>query len=210
MAVTKLKAAKPIKLYPHAVLEAKMEAWGKRAASAQAEGHKVACSVLLHFGTHKDVRIIQRFVMLVPEMVRTNGLKAWFEAHAAVKFIVDESSADAVERVLFVKDKFGVGKEAVKLGEGMAKPFWKFKALEGAPYKPIDEAEWVSGAIQRLRRDTAKTGADHSQLLRALEHYHDAPANLPVIPADDPLMITPINPAEIVSVEGVPVNDPVV
>lgn len=198
MATTKLKTAKTIKLYHDAQLEPKMEAWGKRAASAQAEGHKIACSVLLHFGKHKDVRMIQRFVMLVPDMVRTNGLKAWFEAHAAVKFVVDESSEDAVERVVYVKGKFKGQTEDIKLGEGMAKPFWKFKALEGTPYKPIDESEWVAGAIQRLRRDTAKTGADHSQLLRALEHYTEAPNTMPINPADDPLMIPPANPADLI------------
>lgn len=177
-------------LYKADKLELKMEALGKSAGKVQAEMHKVACSVLLHFGQHKDTRMIQRFLMLIPDMVRTNGLRAWFEAHAAVKFIVDESGPEPVEQVIYVKDKFKDIKEVIKLGEGMTKPFWKFKANEGTPYQPINEVDYVKMVIDKLRRDTAKTGHGHERLLFALENYDSMPA-MPVIAADDPLMIVP-------------------
>ena len=184
---------KIVHLYKGDKLEQKMEAFGKSMAKQQAEAHKIACSVLLHFGQFKDTRIVQRFLMLVPDMVRTNGLRAWFEAHAALRFIVDESGAEPVEQCVYVKDKWKDHKEAIKLGEAITKPFWKFKAVEGKPYQPINEAEYVSGIIQRLRQDTVKTGNDHTQLLKALEMYNRIDIGaLPVLPADDPLSSAPI------------------
>jgi hypothetical protein len=165
-------------LYTADKLTARIEAFGKSGLRMQDEAHKLACSVLHHLGTHKDTRYVLMFLQNVPDMVRSNGLRAWFEAFGPVKFTVGEG--DAIEQALFCKDK------QTKLGEAIAKPFWKFSAMEGKPYIPMDVAAEMEKLIKRLLADAKKTGKDHSGIVNVLKGY--APATTEMVHADtDPL-----------------------
>lgn len=127
----------------------------------QLEMHKVACSVLRHFGEHKDLRVVLRLIDAMPEMARVNGLKTWFEKYTAIAFNADGTA-------VVVKDK------ATKLGDAMAEPFWKLKAKEGEAYKPLNVDTAIEGLIAKLRKDMAgaqaagKDAPDHSGLINAL------------------------------------------
>lgn len=150
---------KALKLYKASELDARIANLHKRGQSLQNEMHKLACSVLAHVGEHKDVRIVQSFILAMPEMSRTNGLRNWFEQFGPVKFNVDENK---VETVVFVKD----GK--TKLGDAMAKPFWKFSAKEGAAYEPLEMQKYIEQQIKRLEKDAKETGRNHKAVIDAL------------------------------------------
>ena len=137
----------------------------------QKEAHKLALSVLHHVGQHKDVSVVERFVKVLPEMIRTNGLRNWFEQFGPVKFTVLE---DGTEKVAYVKDK------KTMLGNAYDKPFWKFSAREGQPYQPLDTDKLFEQVIKRLETDAVKAGVDHTARLAALRL---AKANVPVVAA---------------------------
>ena len=123
-----------------------------RGQSLQSEAHKIACSVLHHVGEHGDVRVVTKFLATMPEMSRTNAVRAWFEEFGPVAF--------DTKGPLFVKDK------ATKIGEAIAIPFWKFKQEQ--PYQPVDAAKALDKLIKRLVKDTKETGTDHSVTIAAL------------------------------------------
>lgn len=125
----------------------------------QAEAHKLALSVLYHVGMHKDVNVVKRFVTALPEMIRTNGLRNWFEQFGPVQFVTTE---DGTEIVKYVKDK------PTRFGDANAKPFWKFSAKEGQPYQPVDVEKFFDQMLKRLEKDAKETGVDHSARLAAL------------------------------------------
>lgn len=126
----------------------------------QTKMHKLACSVLLHLGENSDIRVVHKFVLAMPEMSRSNGLRNWFEQFGPVKFIQME---DGTERVEFVKGK------DTKLGDAMAKPFWKFSAKEGKPYEAIDLNAYVNQQIKKLEKDAKETSRDHTAIIAALK-----------------------------------------
>lgn len=143
--------SKKFNFIPAVNLNSEIEKYAKTAATLQTRTHVLACSVLKHYGEHKDVRMVLKFIAAVPEMVRVNGLKLWFEAFAPIKF-TDEGA-------IYLKD----GK--YKLGEALDKPFWKFKAVEGAPYEAIDLLKYAQQQIKKLEKDQEKTGRNHSALI---------------------------------------------
>lgn len=147
-------------LYKGAAIQAHIDRFAKSGQKLQAEAAKLALSVLVHVGTHRDTRMVQQFMLVMPDMVRTNGLRKWFEAFGPVKFVAGE---DGAERVIFVKDK------DVKLADAIEKPFWKFSATEGEPYKPLDMDKFLNQIITRLVKDAKETGRSHSQLILALK-----------------------------------------
>lgn len=137
-----------------------------RGQKLQQDIHRVACSVLHHIGKHKDVRVASRFIQeltqAMPEMSRVNSLKQWFEAFGPVRFATTEEIEAGSPAVVYLKDK------KLALGDAMAKPFWKFKALEGAPYVPLDMNKEIDRMIKRLEKDAAETSVDHSAMISAL------------------------------------------
>ncbi len=111
----------------------------------QHDMHVLACSVLAHVGKHGDTRpctaMVDAFIAACPDMVRVNSLKQWFETFGRISF--------ADHKACFVKSK------AQRLGEAMEKPFWRFKALEGAPYQPLDIDSWLDKQVKALEKDKA-------------------------------------------------------
>lgn len=148
-------------------LDAAIAGVAKRGQTLQADMHRVAASVLLHVGSTGDIRPIYKLLAAMPEMARTNGLRNWFEQFGPVKITAREDGTDHVQ---FVKDK------PTKLGDALAKPFWKFSAKEGQPYEPIDVLKMAEQAIKRLEKDAKETGRDHSALINALKTANAAPA----------------------------------
>jgi hypothetical protein len=136
-----------IKLYAHADIGKRIEDMHKSGQRLQTEMHKLACSVLHHLGETKDIRYTLAFIQAMPEMARVNGLHAWFEAFGPIKFNTPEAIKDGAPAAICVKD----GK--TKLGDAMAKPFWKFKAKEGQPYQPLVIEEYAAQQVKRLKAD---------------------------------------------------------
>lgn len=170
-------------LYKGATLTDKINAFGKSMASKQTEAHKLALSVLQHVALHKNTNVVSHFLMVMPDMLRTNGLRAWFEEFGPVKIIADEASG--VEQVLYVKDK------PVRLAEAHMKPFYKFVAKEGKPYVPVDLGAEVERLIKKLVADQAKGDkVDHGDAIKALRALA-GPRKPMAVPADqatvDPL-----------------------
>lgn len=154
-----------VKLYASAKIDARIALLHKNGQRLQTEMHAIACSVLRDLGTHNDVRQVYKFIHAMPEMARSNGLRNWFEQFGPVKFIQNE---DGTESILHVKS--GPTKGGIKLGDAMAKPFWKFSATEGKPYEAIDINKWANAAIKKLEKDQIETKRDHSVLIHALKY----------------------------------------
>lgn len=115
------------------------------AADLQFEMHVLACSVLVHLEKHRNLNVLDHFLDAVPDMVRVNSLKMWFETFGTVSFTPAKEGEKPAWR-------FDAAKK-VKLGDAMAKPFYKFKALEGAPYKPLVMDNYVKQQITALEKD---------------------------------------------------------
>ncbi|AGC35984.1 hypothetical protein HOS23_gp01 [Rhizobium phage RHEph09] len=113
---------------------------------------------------HGNINVLTHFLAAVPEMVRTNALQSWFEAFGQVSYSAIKEGETPVWRI----DR----SKKVKLGDAMAKPFWKFKAHEGAPYEPLDMKKWLEQAISRLTKDAQKTGNSHDHLVLFLKTYN--------------------------------------
>lgn len=158
-----------------AKINEKIAALHKSGQRLQTEMHKLACSVLLHLGQNKDVRVVLAFLNAMPEMSRTNGLRAWFEKHGPIKFEQVGEGKDATERAIFVKDK------ATVLGAAIDKPFWKFNAKEGMPYEALDMEKFVKQTIARLEKDAKETKQDHTALIAAIRN-----AGMGIVPAASP------------------------
>ena len=124
-----------------------------RSQTLQTDMHTVACSVLAHVGKHRDTRVVMKLINAVPDMVRMNSLKLWFETFGNVKF-------DGKDTVLT--------DNPCKIADAMKKPFWKFKALEGTPYEPVDVLAMINNMVKKLEKDTKLTGIDHSAVIHKL------------------------------------------
>ena len=160
-----------IKLIPVAKLDAEITAFHKSGQNFQTRAHRLACSVLAKLIQDGDVRTVLKFINAMPEMGRVNGLKAWFEAHGPIKFHEEKEVGLLAAHVK--------GKDAnKKLGDGMAKPFWKFSAKEGAPYEPVDLNKELDRLVARLTKDAAKTGRDHTATLNVLKTLRPEAAKL--------------------------------
>lgn len=122
-------------------------------ASAQAETHLLACSVLAHVGKHKDVRLVTTLLESVGDMVRTNAIRAWFESHGPVAFDEKGAIRYAAER-------------PVQIAKAMGTPFWKFKPEEA--YKPLEVGKAFDRWVKALEKDAKETGRDHTALIAGL------------------------------------------
>jgi hypothetical protein len=114
----------------------------KRGNTLQRDMHVAACSVLAHVAAHKDIRIVSRLIDSFPDMSRRNAVKAWFEHFGPVTF---ESG-----KVTFNHDN------PARVGDAMGKPFWTFKANEGAEYAPLNVAELLAKTVKALESDETR------------------------------------------------------
>jgi len=125
----------------------------ERGQSLQTDMHIAACSVLAHVGKHRDIRVLHKLLNAMPDVTRNNSLRLWFETFGNVKFEGKD---------ILLTDS------GIKLADAMKKPFWKFKANEGAPYEPVDVNALINGIIKKLEKDAQHTGLDHSKVLHQL------------------------------------------
>lgn len=173
---TTVTAVKMPKLLAGAALDKAINELHGKGQRMQDHMHKLALSVLVHVGTHKDIRIVHRFVQAMPAMARTNGLRAWFEKFGPVKF----TEVDGVEQITYV-----AGNPA-KPGDANQKPFWKFSATEGKPYEALDITKATEQFIQRLEKDAKATGRDLSALIDGIKAGRAAVALVPRQPVAVP------------------------
>lgn len=134
-------------LYDDAAIDDRITEWGKTAQGVQDEAHKLACSVLRHVLQHRDTRVVLRLIQAVPDAIRVNALKQWFEAFSPVRFSEDTVSLDKHH------------KQTKGLGDALDKPFWKFKAKEGVPYTALILEDFLIGQIKRLQKDIKEAPA---------------------------------------------------
>ena len=133
----------------------------ERGQSLQTDMHTVACSVLAHVGKHRDTRVVMKLINAVPDMVRMNSLKLWFETFGNVKF--DGKDVRLTDN-------------ACRIADAMKKPFWKFKATEGVPYEPVDIPAMIASMVKRLEKDAKITGMDHSAVIHKLRMAGNEPS----------------------------------
>jgi len=133
------------------------------AADMQHEVHVLACSVLAFVAKHRNINVLTQFLDAVPDMVRVNSLQLWFETFGGLTYSKEKDT----------KGWHFDSSKKVQLGEAMVKPFWRFKALEGAPYQPIDFDAWSNQTIKKLEKDAKATGKDYSAIIMALKTHKD-------------------------------------
>lgn len=148
-----------IKMLTAAQIDTKIASIHTSGTKLQTDMHQCAVSILNHIAVHRDTRafvvFVGKMVQAMPEMSRVNSLKAWFETFGPVKFNEDGT-------VTYVKDK------ATKLGDAMAKPFWKIAGVEGKPYQAINVDKAIEDLVKKLRKDALETGVDHTVTIAAL------------------------------------------
>jgi len=134
------------------------------AKDMQHEVHVLACSVLSFVAKHRNMNVLTQFLDAMPEMVRVNSLMKWFETFGELTYgPLNEGDKPSW--------RFDASKKW-RIGEAMVQPFWKFKALEGAAYIPLDFNAWANAAIKKLEADSKATGRDYSPLIMALKTHH--------------------------------------
>ena len=151
-----------------AEIEAAIDSFKRRGATLQKDAHKIACSVLQHVAEHHDVRMVTRFLEAMPEAIRSNAVRKWFETFGPVGF--DKKGP------LYVADR------KTRLADAINTPFWRFAASEGTEYKPLDVEKFLQDAVKRLRKDEKETGRNHSATIMALMC---APATTPSADNED-------------------------
>jgi hypothetical protein len=124
----------------------------KRGQALQNEMHKIALSVLSHVNEHKDVRVVAKMLSAMPEVSRTNALRAWFENFGPVVF----GEKDAVMH----------RPKNVNMQAAAEMPFWKFQPE--APYQPIDVEAKLAALIKALTKDETETKRDHHDVINVL------------------------------------------
>lgn len=145
-------------------------------ATLQQRIHRIACSVLAKVGKDGRIQLLEQFIDAMPDMVRKNSLQTWFETFGPLSFSALENTDSKKKGWRIDRSK------KMRLGEAMEKPFWRFKALEGAPYQPLDTDAFINTAIKKLEKDIAeckKAGREHvksSALLMALKTHNPAAA----------------------------------
>lgn len=136
--------------------------YAKRLASDAVLGHKIACSVLSHVATHKDIRVLRRFLDKIAQQdfVRLNSTKLWFETFGPVTFAKDDKGKETVS--------YDASKPT-KLADAMQKSCWSFKSTEGAPYEPKDIAKLIERLVKVVERDGKETKIDYAATIMALK-----------------------------------------
>ena len=126
-------------------IEERTVALGKRLSTDQTEAHILACSVLAHTAKHGNINVLTQFLETLPAMIRVNSVSMWFETFGQLSYdfaVEGDKPSWRIDRT-----------KKVRLGEAMVKPFWKFKANEGAPYKPLVMDTYLYEQIKKLERD---------------------------------------------------------
>lgn len=141
----------------------RIDAWASNVQNAQTEAHIIACSVMQHVCKHGNTAVLIQFIDAAPDMVRKNALQQWFETFSQLTFSAVDDKSKATWRFDRTKKN--------RLGDAMLKPFWKFKANEGAPYVPLNMDAYLKQQITKLEKDQKETGADHSVIINALKGY---------------------------------------
>jgi len=114
--------------------------------------HKTACSVLNHLAKNRDIRVVQKLLLSMPESSRVNALRTWFETFGPITFDGNDAT--------YAKDK------PTNLAKAIGTPFWKL--VPEKPYEAMDVAAAIEKLIDRLSIDTKKAGVDHTAVIKGL------------------------------------------
>lgn len=131
--------------------------------------HALLLGMLDHAARSGDVRpFFQLADGLKAGSQRVNGMMKWIETYAPVKQVETEEGI----RFEVDKDRLNALKKNLTgaIERANANPFWKFKAEEGTPYKPMDVKQAVGQLIRRLETDQKNLdGVDHSAKILLLK-----------------------------------------
>jgi hypothetical protein len=119
----------------------------KQGVSLQTAYQKIACSAIVHLGTHKDIRVIRNILDTLPEGLRKVAMATFFDRFAPVRF-------DDEGQVHYDDTK------KVQLGLALETAWWK--TAKEATYTPfVFEAE-IQKLIDRASKKLEK-GVDTSK-----------------------------------------------
>ena len=144
----------------------------------QVDYHKIACSIIVHLATNKDIRVARSMLDTMPESLRKDSMSKFLDLYAPVSF-------DEEGQVHYDADK------PAKLGEALAAPWWKAKLP--TVYKPFDfEAEvqrLLERAEQRLTKGVStekgdKLSAANVAALRSLIKHPTKPVAVDEVKAE--------------------------
>lgn len=103
----------------------------------QNEYQRIACSVLNHLDTHKDIRIVRHLLDTMPRSYRRDSMAAFFDLYGAVSF-------DEKGQVHYNKERKCDLKAAIKM------PWWKAKKEE--VYRPLDLAVRLNAVLKQAEK----------------------------------------------------------
>lgn len=142
------------------------------AKTLQGQSHLIACSILKVWAETGNVahavRLTNDLLEAMPDMTRSNAMKAWFETFAG--FVWD------VKEKVFKYHKERTTIDVASVQSAVREPWWQFKPE--APYKPIDIDALMESLIKRAekrREDGLKDGDSVPAVkLKALKLIRDA------------------------------------
>lgn len=151
-----------------AAIDAAIESILKRGKSLQNDIHKASCSILRQWfdsgNVATAVRQTNKLVGAMPDMARSNALKAWFESFAGFVWNKDE------KHFVYRPDATKIAEERVKAA--IAEPFWAFSPEPD--YKPMNIDAMIEAIVKKARQRRQKglkEGVDYvpEEKLKALE-----------------------------------------
>jgi len=119
--------------------------------------HQDALKALKHFGQHRDLKIVTRFVGTIAEEKSKKAIIKWFTTHGPISSTVDG-------KLKFEK------KKPVKLGDAAASPYWKY--FPKAPKEQLDPIAALDKALRLIKRSKARSSLSpsaHHALISDLE-----------------------------------------
>lgn len=150
-------------------MQAEGERIGNTLKTTQNDMHALHLSIIAHLSKHKQIGVLNHYWGQIKDAhgIRRSAVIQWFDAFGTCTF------NETTQQFMYDKDK------TVKLADGDAKPFWKFKGMESADDKVevLDAAGEIAKVYKRLKAKhdaevKAGTKSEHfdrnAQLLSAL------------------------------------------
>jgi hypothetical protein len=106
-------------------------------SSLQNEYQRIACSVLKHLDTHKDIRLVRHFLDTMPKSLRKDSMSAFFDQYGAVSF--DDKGV-----IHYNKERVCNLKAAIKM------PWWKAKKEE--VYRPFNLIAKLESVLKQAEK----------------------------------------------------------
>lgn len=142
MTTEQLKIVEETTLYSSTkAIETAIETAGANASTLQIEYQKIACSIVLHLGKNSDIRVYNRLIESMPDLLRVDSMQAFFDKYSVIAF--DDEGNASINK-----------KKGTKLGEALCNPWWKAKKAQ--PYVPYNFLERCKVLLQAAQNKAKK------------------------------------------------------